>query len=84
MSANKPYTTRAKNIRKPAVEADLGFRWGRLNSLLMAAGLAILVAGYLLLSKGDISLAPVLLVLGYVVLVPASLLVRGKAQATGE
>jgi len=44
----------------------------------------VLVAGYLLLSKGDITLAPILLVLGYVVLVPASLLVRGKAQAAGE
>lgn len=79
----KPSTTRTKTVRKP-VETDPGFRWGALNSLLLGIGVAVLVVGYLLLSKGDITLAPILLVLGYVVLVPASLLVRGKTEVAGE
>ena len=83
MSSNKP-SARSRNVRRPVVESDPGFRWGATNSLLLGIGIAVLAFGYLMLSKGDITLAPILLVLGYVVLVPASLLVRGKAQAAGE
>jgi hypothetical protein len=84
MSAAKPQTTKPKGIRRAAAEVDPGFRWGTLNTLLLAIGIAVLAVGYLLLTKGDITMAPILLVLGYVVLVPASLLVRGKAQTAGE
>jgi hypothetical protein len=45
---------------------------------------AVLVAGYVVLSKGDITLAPVLLVSGYCGLIPASLLLRGRKQGSGE
>jgi hypothetical protein len=65
-------------------EVDLGFRWGPLNSVLLVAGVALLVAGYLSLSRGSITMAPVLLVTGYCVLIPASLLVRGRGSASGE
>ncbi len=84
MSTSKPTATRSRNVRKIPVETDPGFRWGTANSLLLGIGIAVLVGGYLMLSKGDITMAPVLLVLGYVVLVPASLLVRGKPRPTGE
>ena len=84
MSANKPSATRPRIVRKPVVATDPGFRWGALNSLLLGIGIAVLAGGYVLLSKGDITAAPILLVLGYVVLVPASLLVRGKSEAAGE
>lgn len=45
------------------------FRWK-----LFAAGLAAIVAGYILLALNDITLAPILLVLGYCVLVPLAFL----------
>lgn len=79
----KPTTTRPRSLRKP-VEADLGFNWGRLNTLLLGLGILALVVGYVALSRGSTTLAPVLLVAGYCVLIPASLLVRGRAQAPGE
>jgi len=79
----KPTTTRPRALRKPA-EADLGFIWGRLNTLLLALGILALVAGYVALSRGSTTLAPVLLVAGYCGLIPASLLVRGRSQAPGE
>jgi len=69
--------------RKP-LEADLGFNWGLANSLLLGAALAVLAAGYLALARGSVTLAPVLLVLGYCGLIPAALLVRGRAQGSGE
>jgi hypothetical protein len=46
------------------------------NYALFAAAVAAVVAGYVLLARGSITLAPVLLVLGYVVLLPAAILVR--------
>lgn len=82
MSAVK-VTAKPRSARKP-VEPDLGFNWGVTNSLLLGLGLAVLAAGYWALSRGSITLAPVLLVLGYCVLVPASLLVRGRSEGSGE
>jgi hypothetical protein len=83
MRERKPTTTRPRALRKP-VETDLGFSWGPLNNLLLAAGLAALVSGYVALSKGSTTLAPVLLVAGYCGFVPASLLIRRRAQGSGE
>jgi len=80
MSAPK---TSRRGVRK-APEADLGFDWGPLNSLLLALGVAVVAIGYVALSRGSVTLAPVLLVLGYCVLIPASLLMRGRRTASGE
>jgi len=45
------------------------FRWK-----LFAAGMAAIVIGYSLLAINDITVAPILLVLGYCVLVPVAFL----------
>jgi hypothetical protein len=83
MRERKPNQTRPRSLKKP-VETDLGFSWGPANNLLMGLGLAALAAGYLVLSKGSTTLAPVLLVAGYCGFIPASLLVRGRPQGSGE
>jgi len=75
---------KARSQRKAATEADLGFSWGSLNTLLLGLGVAVLVVGYLALAKGSITLAPVLLVFGYVVLIPSSLLIRARNDDSGE
>lgn len=41
---------------------------------LFAAGMVAIVAGYVLLAVNDITIAPVLLVLGYCILVPLAFL----------
>ena len=77
-------TTRSRIPRRPA-ETDLGFSWGLLNSLLLGIALCVLGIGYVALSRGSTTLAPALLVLGYCVLVPASLLLRGRrVEGSGE
>lgn len=59
------------------------------NYIMMAAALVVIAVGFITLSKGSITLAPVLLVLGYCVLVPLSLLVKfpptsqSKSNGTG-
>jgi hypothetical protein len=82
-STSKP-VARARIQRKAMAESDLGFHWGALNSLLLGLGVAVLIAGYVALSKGSTTLAPALLVAGYCVLIPASLLLRGRGQSSGE
>jgi len=84
--ASKSNVTRPRSLRAKmqVPEVDLGFRWGLPNTLLLAAGLGILVAGYVSLAHGSLTLAPVLLVTGYCVFIPASLLVRGGGSTEGE
>ena len=71
-------------LQRRPVETDLGFSWGMAKSSLLVLGLAVLAAGYLALARGSVTLAPVLLVLGYCGFIPASLLVRGRAEGSGE
>ena len=58
---------------KPVTELDASaprrFRWK-----LFGIGIAAIVLGYVLLAVNNITIAPVLLVLGYCVLVPLSFL----------
>ena len=84
--SQKPNVTRPKSLRAKtaAPEVDLGFRWGPLNSGLLLLGVAVLAGGYKSLAGGSLTLAPVLLVTGYCVLIPASLLVRGSGSTEGE
>jgi phosphatidylglycerophosphate synthase len=47
---------------------------GKRNVLLMMAGIAVILIGYFLLGRGSISVAPLLLVIGYCVIVPLSIM----------
>ena len=84
--SGKPTVTKPRSLRTKMAppQVDLGFRWSPLNTGLLAAGLILLGAGYLSLSKGSTTLAPVLLVAGYCAVIPASLLVRGRGAEPGE
>jgi len=62
----------AKNMDKQGSPQALKFT--RVNALLGVAGLAALTAGYWLLAQGSITAAPLLLVLGYVVLLPMAII----------
>jgi uncharacterized membrane protein HdeD (DUF308 family) len=47
---------------------------GKRNVWLMMIGIVVILLGYLLLGRGSISIAPLLLVLGYCVVVPLSIM----------
>lgn len=47
---------------------------GPVNWALLGAAVVVIVAGYVLLDRGSVTAAPLLLTLGYVVLVPGGLL----------
>ena len=57
---------------------SLGF--GKLNYTLMAVGLGLIVLGYIFLASGSITMAPILLVLGYCVVLPVALLITSKER----
>jgi hypothetical protein len=61
---------------RPVTPAGATLAFGPVNYALFAAAAAAIVVGYVLLARGSITLAPILLVLGYVVLLPAAILVR--------
>lgn len=67
---------RARRTKKRAVAAERqgSLQFSRINGMLGVAGLLSLVAGYWLLAQGSITAAPLLLVLGYVVLLPLAIL----------
>jgi hypothetical protein len=74
-----------KETRKarPAREGgDLSF--GTRNYVVFGAALVSIVLGFVLLSRGSITAAPLLLVLGYCVLVPYGLATGRKSESRGE
>ncbi len=68
MSAKKSSRARKGSQLRPSLELSPTNLWIALG------GLAVIAAGYYLLGQGSISLAPVLLVLGYVVLLPLAII----------
>lgn len=66
---------RTRTRTAPAETTGPGsLRLSAINGILLAAGLASIVAGYALLARGSNVLAPVLLVLGYAVLIPLGII----------
>lgn len=62
----------ARNKKRKAQEPSL--RFSKANLRFALGGLAAIALGYYLLGQGSITMAPVLLVLGYVVLLPLAII----------
>ncbi len=56
------------------VAAKASLQFSKINLALAAGALVTIALGYWLLSIGDITLAPILLVVGYVFLVPLAII----------
>jgi hypothetical protein len=57
---------------------------GSRNALMLFAGIVIIAIGYFLLGRGSITAAPLLLVLGYCVVVPLSIILWVKRSTKGN
>ena len=71
---HKPGKSTQKPAGKKPARPMLTLR--RKNYAILGAGLATIVAGFISLSAGSITLAPLLLVIGYCVLIPLGLLLK--------
>ncbi len=63
---------RRRSVVTPGSEPSL--RFSGINAILLAAALLALALGYLLLAQGSHTVAPLLLTLGYVVLLPLAII----------
>ena len=58
--------------------------FGKINYLLFGIGLLVIITGYLIMATGEtdsyqsVKLAPIILILGYCVLIPAAILIKPK------
>lgn len=63
-----------KKEKKPSALIEIQFT--KKNYILFGAGLLSIIIGFILLRIGDIVLAPILLVLGYLVFFPLGILLK--------
>lgn len=63
------------NRRKASSQPGPSLQFSKANLWCALAGLAVISLGYYLLSQGSVTWAPVLLVVGYVALLPAAIIV---------
>lgn len=59
---------------KSATAEKAALKFSAISAILLAAGLASITVGYMLLARGSTVAAPLLLVLGYAVLVPLGII----------
>ncbi|MGH7501175.1 MAG: hypothetical protein ACREL7_05385 [Longimicrobiales bacterium] len=68
------FASMARTAQKAAAVPESSLRFSRINAILLGMGLAAIVAGYVLLASGSTVGAPLLLVLGYAILVPLGII----------
>lgn len=61
-----------------------GLPFGPVNYALMGVALASIIVGYITLGSGSITLAPILLVLGYCVLFPLGIILKGTPDNSDD
>jgi hypothetical protein len=62
--------------QRPAEPPGVEIPFGKKNYLIFGAAALVILAGYFFLSKGSITGAPILLLLGYLVLIPIGILAK--------
>ncbi len=62
--------------QRPAEPPNVEIPFGRKNYLIFGLAALVILAGYVFLSKGSITIAPILLLLGYLVLIPIGILAK--------
>ena len=66
--------TRHSRASTAELHAKPSLQFSLINVILLVAGLGAIVLGYELLSRGSTTAAPLLLVLGYAVLIPLGII----------
>ena len=66
----------AKKQTKKITATEEILSFNKKNYSLFAAGIISIFIGYIFLAKGSITVAPILLVLGYVILIPISIIIK--------
>jgi uncharacterized membrane protein HdeD (DUF308 family) len=70
--------------KKPVPAKTSTFSFTKANYWTLFIGLVVIVIGYITLRRGSITLAPILLVLGYCVIIPIGILLRPKQELKAQ
>jgi Flp pilus assembly protein TadB len=65
--------------QKPS-RAEIEWPFGPRNYIIFGVALVIIIIGYILLAQGSITAAPLLLVIGYCVVIPVAILTRDPSR----
>ena len=71
-----------KSVEK--IQLVEGWAFNRINYIIFFIGVLFIVLGYIIMATGTVNsfqsltLAPIMLFLGYIIIIPASLIYRGK------
>ena len=68
--------------QKKKKESD--FPFVKNNYILFAVGILVIIVGFIFLATGDITLSPILLIVGYCVIIPIALLYGRKERKAEE
>ena len=64
--------------------------FSKINYILFGIGLALIILGYIVMADGEVysfqalTLAPIMLFIGYIIVIPAALIYRDKQSETEE
>ncbi|MCX6829611.1 MAG: hypothetical protein NT002_10075 [candidate division Zixibacteria bacterium] len=72
----------AKKLVKKVEKTRFEWPFGPKNYAIFGIGLLVIILGYISLASGSITLAPILLVLGYCVLIPVAIIIDGRRKET--
>ncbi len=84
--------TKKKNVKaaKKSLPSAFNIYWEKTNYLLFGIGLLVVILGFYFMSLGDwnsfsaLMISPILLFIGFVIVLPASILYRKKATSQTE
>ena len=68
-----------KEKKTKSDSGDVTWPFGMKNYILFGIAMAVIIVGFIMLGQGSISMAPILLILGYCVLIPVALIFRDKS-----
>lgn len=63
---------------------EIKWPYGKNNYIMFAIAMVVIIAGFFMLSTGDITVAPILLVIGYLVLIPVSLMMKDSSVSENK
>jgi hypothetical protein len=87
MAQKDRYKGKPRAKPKPKVERHKEksvLPFSRKNYVLFAIGIFVIIIGYVTLGYGSITLAPILLVLGYCVIIPIAIIINGEKERSKE
>ncbi|GAH61587.1 hypothetical protein KAT67_03560 [candidate division WOR-3 bacterium] len=74
--AKKKEKKKKKEQKEQKQELLLDIKFSKKNTMFFGIGLILVIIGFILLAAGDITLAPIVLVVGYLVFFPLGILLK--------